>query len=131
MGSNVFKGLSWNYKSNSPCQFGEKVIVDGLVQYDRWGFHFRHDRRREQLSDLDRMLNLLDGKPVPENRNDLAVRLDAHISRQHASVFEDTYVEIRYFQKGTGHIIFKRPDLVEKMNDIIARHYPGALPTKQ
>ena len=128
---NVFKGLSWNYKNNNPCKFGKKVIVDGLVQYDRWGFHFRHGRRREQLSDLDRMLNLLDGKPVPENRNDLTVRLDAHISRQHASVFEDTYVEIRYFQKGTGHIIFKRPDLVEKMNDIIARHYPGALPTKQ
>ncbi|WP_279051909.1 DUF4942 domain-containing protein [Cedecea davisae] len=127
---NVFKGLSWDYKTNSPCKFGKKIIVDGLVQYDHWGFHFRHGRRREQLSDLDRMLNLLDGKPVPENRNDLAVRLDAHISRQHASVFEDTYVEIRYFQKGTGHIIFKRPDLVEKMNDIIARYYAGALPTK-
>jgi hypothetical protein len=75
----VFKGLSWDYKSNSPCKFGKKIIVDGLVQYDRWGFHFRHGRRREQLADLDRMLNLLDGKPVPENRNDLSVRLDAHI----------------------------------------------------
>lgn len=83
---NVFKSLSWDYKSNSPCMFGKKIIVDGLVQYDRWGFHFRHGRRREQLSDLDRMLNLLDGKPIPENRNDLAVRLDAHISKQHASV---------------------------------------------
>lgn len=101
---NVFKGLSWNYKSNSPCKFGKKVIVDGLVQYDRWGFHFRLSRQREQLSDLDRMLNLLDGKPVPENRNDLAVRLDTHINRQHSSVFDDTYVEIRYFQKGTGHM---------------------------
>lgn len=124
---NVFKGLSWDYKSNSPCKFGKKVIVEGLVQYDRWGFHFRHGRRRDQLSDLDRMLNLLDGKPVPENRNDLAVRLDAHISKQHASVFEDEYVEIRCYQKGTGHIIFKRPDLVGKMNDIVARHYPGML----
>lgn len=125
---NVFKGLSWDYKSNSPCKFGKKIIVDGLVQYDRWGFHFRHGRRREQLSDLDRMLNLLDGKPVPENRNDLAVRLDAHISKQHASVFEDEYVEIRYFQKGSGHIIFKRSDLVERMNDIIAKHYPAKIP---
>lgn len=124
---NVFKGLSWNYKSNSPCKFGKKIIVDGLVQYDRWGFHFRHGRRREQLSDLDRMLNLLDGKPVPENRNDLAVRLDAHVSRQHSSVFEDEYVSIRYFQKGSGHITFKRLDLVDKMNDIIAKHYPGTL----
>lgn len=124
---NVFKGLSWDYKSNSPCKFGKKVIVEGLVQYDRWGYHFRHGRRRDLLADLDRMLNLLDGRPVPENRNDLSVRLDAHISKQLASVFKDEYVEIRYFQKGTGHIIFKRPDLVAKMNDIIARHYPGML----
>lgn len=126
---NVFKGLSWDYKNNSPCRFGKKIIVEGLVQYDRWGFHFRHGRRRDQLADLDRMLNLLDGKPVPENRNDLSVRLDAHISKQLSPVFNDEYVEIRYFQKGTGHIIFKRPDLVEKMNDIIARHYPGMLST--
>ena len=127
---NVFKGLSWDYKSNSPCKFGKKIIVDGLVQYDRWGFHFRHGRRREQLADLDRMLNLLDGKPVPENRNDLSVRLDAHISKQHASVFEDEYVEIRYFQKGTGHIIFKRSDLIDKMNEIVARYFPATLPPR-
>lgn len=127
---NVFKGLSWDYKSNSPCMFGKKIIVDGLVQYDRWGFHFRHGRRREQLADLDRMLNLLDGKPVPENRNDLSVRLDAHISKQHASVYEDEYVEIRYFQKGTGHIIFKRSDLIDKMNEIVARYFPATLPPR-
>lgn len=127
---NVFKGLSWDYKSNSPCKFGKKIIVDGLVQYDRWGFHFRHGRRREQLADLDRMLNLLDGKPVPENRNDLSVRLDAHICKQHASVYEDEYVEIRYFQKGTGHIIFKRSDLIDKMNEIVARYFPATLPPR-
>lgn len=127
---NVFKGLSWDYKSNSPCKFGKKIIVDGLVQYDRWGFHFRHGRRREQIADLDRMLNLLDGKPVPENRNDLSVRLDAHISKQHASVYEDEYVEIRYFQKGTGHIIFKRSDLIDKMNEIVARYFPATLPPR-
>lgn len=127
---NVFKSLSWDYKSNSPCMFGKKIIVDGLVQYDRWGFHFRHGRRREQLSDLDRMLNLLDGKPVPENRNDLSVRLDAHICKQHASVYEDEYVQIRYFQKGTGHIIFKRSDLIDKMNGIVARHFPTTLPPR-
>ncbi|MCT4715593.1 DUF4942 domain-containing protein [Enterobacteriaceae bacterium H18W14] len=127
---NVFKGLSWDYKSNSPCKFGKKIIVDGLVQYDRWGFHFRHGRRREQLADLDRMLNLLDGKPVPENRNDLSVRLDAHICKQHASVYEDEYVEIRYFQKGTGHIIFKRSDLIDKMNEIVARYFPTTLPPR-
>ena len=35
---NVFKGLSWNYKTNSPCKFGTKIIVTGLDKCDRWGF---------------------------------------------------------------------------------------------
>lgn len=34
---------------------------------------------------------------------------------------------IKYFQKGTAHITFKRPELVDKLNDIIARHYPRML----
>ncbi len=124
---NVFKSLSWDYKSNSPCRFGKKIIVDGLVKYDRWGFGLNYGKRRDQLADLERMLNLLDGKPVPENHHDLSIRLDDHISKQRSNVYEDEYVSIRYFQKGSGHITFKRPDLIEKMNDIIAKHYPGML----
>ncbi len=34
---NVFKSLNWDFKSNSPCKFGKKIIVNGLVKYDRWG----------------------------------------------------------------------------------------------
>lgn len=127
---NVFKGLSWDYKSNSPCKFGKKIIVNGLVKHDRWGFSLSWGNRRDQLADLERMLNLLDGKPVPENRQDLSIRLADHINKQHSNVYEDEYLSIRYFQKGSGHITFKRPDLVDKMNEIIARHYPGMLPAK-
>lgn len=108
---NVFKGLSWDYQSNSPCKFGKKIIVEGLISYDRWGFHFRYGRRRDQLADLDRMLHLLDGKPVPENCHDLPARLDAHISTQHSSVFEDEYVEICYFtsRRGPGTFFSNAP----------------------
>ena len=35
----------------------------------------------------------------------------------------EEYFTVRGYQKGTVHIVFKRPDLVEKLNDIIARHY--------
>ncbi|WP_310606976.1 DUF4942 domain-containing protein [Buttiauxella brennerae] len=125
---NVFKSLSWDYKSNSPCRFGKKIIVNGLVNYTQWGFRLNWGKRRDQLADLERMLNLLDGKPVPESRNDLGVRLDRHVDAQRTSaVFEDDYFSIRYFQKGSGHIIFKRPELVDEMNGIIAKHYPGML----
>ncbi|EEQ8796484.1 DUF4942 domain-containing protein [Escherichia coli] len=39
---NVFKGLSWNFKTNSPCGFGAKIIVTGLIKFDRWGFGLNH-----------------------------------------------------------------------------------------
>ncbi len=45
-------------------------------------------------------------------------------------LLEGEYFTVRGYQKGTVHIVFKRSDLVEKLNDIIARHYPGALPPR-
>ncbi|MGE4716975.1 MULTISPECIES: DUF4942 domain-containing protein [Yersinia] len=125
---NVFKSLSWDYKSNHPCKFGKKIIVNHLVTHNRWGFSLNWGWRRDQLTDLERMLFLLDGKPIPDNRGDVTTRLMEHI-RDHPGVqsYEDDFFSIRYFQKGTAHLIFKRLDLVEKMNDIIAKHYPGML----
>ncbi|MHA0276543.1 DUF4942 domain-containing protein [Enterobacter ludwigii] len=128
---NVFKGLSWDYKTNNPCYFGKKIIVNNLVKHDRWGFSLNWGWRRDQLADLERMLYLLDGKNIPDNRHDVSVRfMDFVRDNPHQQIFEDDFFTIRYFQKGSGHITFKRLDLVEKMNDIVAKHYPGLLPAK-
>ncbi|UPQ70169.1 DUF4942 domain-containing protein [Kluyvera ascorbata] len=125
---NVFKGLSWNYKSNSPCKFGKKIIVDGLVKYNRWGFSLNWGWQLDRLADLERMLMLLDGKPIPDNRADVTRRLSDHIDEnRHNTNYEDEIFTIMYFQKGTAHITFKRPELVDKINDIIAKHYPAML----
>lgn len=125
---NVFKGLSWDFKSHSPCKFGAKIIVTGLVKYDRWGFGLNWGWQRDRLADLERMLMLLDGKAVPDNRADVTRRLSDHIhENRHSNRYEDEMFTIKYFQKGTAHISFKRPELVNQLNDIIARHYPGAL----
>ncbi|BDA57853.1 YdiA-1 [Klebsiella quasipneumoniae] len=129
---NVFKGLSWNFKTNSPCRFGGKIIVTGLVKYDRWGFGLNWGWQRDRLTDLERMLMLLDGKAIPDNRADVTRRLSDHIhENRHSTRYEDEMSVIKYFQKGTVHITFRRSELVDKLNDIIAKHYPGALPTKQ
>ncbi|MCT4737179.1 DUF4942 domain-containing protein [Raoultella ornithinolytica] len=129
---NVFKGLSWNYKTNSPCKFSAKIIVTGLVKFDRWGFGLNWGWQRDRLADLERMLMLLDGKPIPDNRADVTRRLADHIhANRHSNRYEDEMFTIKYFQKGTAHITFNRPELVDKLNDIIARHYPGMLPTQQ
>ena len=129
---NVFKGLSWNYKSNCPYKFGKKIIVNGLVKYDRWGYGLNWGWQRDRLADLERMLMILDGKPVPDNRADVTRRLSDHIhENRHSTSYEDEMFTVKYFQKGTAHITFKRPELVDKLNDIIARHYPGTLASRQ
>ncbi|EOZ7509450.1 DUF4942 domain-containing protein, partial [Enterobacter hormaechei] len=125
---NVFKGLSWDYKTNSPRSFGKKIIINNLVTHNRWGFSLNWGWRRDQLADLERMLFLLDGKPIPDNRGDISIRFMEHIRDNPAkNAYEDEYFSIRYFQKGTAHLTFKRLELIEMMNDIIAKHYPGML----
>jgi hypothetical protein len=125
---NVFKSLSWNFKTNSPCQFGKKIIVTGLVKCDRWGFSLNWGWQRDRLADLERMLMLLDGKPIPDNRADVTRRLGDHIhENRHSNRYEDEMFAIKYFQKGTAHITFKRPELVDRLNDIIAKYCPEVL----
>lgn len=125
---NVFKGLSWDYKTNSPCSFGKKIIINNLVTHNRWGYSLNWGWRRDQLADLERMLFLLDGKLIPDNRGDITTRLMEHVrDNPNQQSYEDDYFNIRYFQKGTGHLTFKRPELIDKMNDIIVKHYPGML----
>ncbi|SUQ38094.1 z1226 protein [Yersinia pseudotuberculosis] len=129
---NVFKSLSWDYKSNHPYKFGKKIIVNNLVSYTQWGFTLNHSYRRDQLADLERMLFLLEGKVIPDNQGDVTTRLYEHMSanRQMTKVYEDDYFAIKYFMKGSAHLTFRKPGLMDKMNDIIAKHYPSVLPER-
>jgi hypothetical protein len=42
---------------------------------------------------------------------------------QMAKVYDDDYFSIKYLMKGSAHLTFRKPELVGKMNDIIAKHY--------
>ncbi|CFR03285.1 z1226 protein [Yersinia frederiksenii] len=92
---NVFKGLNWDYKSNSPCSFSKKTIVNTLVTYNRWGFGLNWGQRRDQLADLGQMLFLLDGKSILDNHGDMTVRLSDHINLHNTpATYEDDYLSI-------------------------------------
>ncbi|MBS0879815.1 DUF4942 domain-containing protein [Pantoea sp. JGM49] len=125
---NVFKGLSWDYKTNCPCFFGKKIIMKSLVTHNRWGYSLTSRFRLDQFADLERMLFSLDSKTISDTHGDISMRLMEHIrDNPDKDVYDDAYFTIRYFKKGTAHLTFKRPELVDRMNDIIAKHYPGML----
>ena len=125
---NLFRGLSRTHNSGSPCKFGSKIILNNLVKWDWWGFGLNHGPQAGRLADLERILYLFSGKPIPTDRDNILIRLDEHIrSVQGEACYEDEMFSIRYFRKGSAHITFRKPELVDRLNDIIVRHYPDIL----
>lgn len=118
-----FKSLAWCYKTNLPQKFGKRIVVRFLTG--------GYNSSTNHLDDLVRVLSVLDGKPEPDHRNGIGAAIsNAGLSGwlRKAGTVETDYLTIKTFKNGNGHVTFKRPELVDKMNLIIAKHYPGALP---
>lgn len=132
----VFKGLAWDYKTNLPQKFGKRIVIKYLrcsVMPGKWSSggnslgSIGSFSKTDALDDLTRVFSVLDGKPEPDVRNGWYGRVSACRSLDDPDPADD-YMMIRCFRNGNGHVTFKRLDLVDKMNLIIAKHYPGALP---
>ena len=126
---NLFKNLSWCYKTNLPQKFGKRVVKSHYCE-PAWsrGFNISWGRGRDELVDLERIMLTLDKKTLPEANQTLPERITSHSQSTGSSTYADDYVSIKMYKNRNMHIEFKRPDLVEQMNRVLAKHYPGALP---
>ena len=120
----VFKSLAWCYKTNLPQKFGKRIVMRYIASAYYGG------SKADELDDLERVMHVLDGKPEPDHRSGMRAALASVRSRlgDPRGVCETEYLHIRCFKNGNGHITFKRLDLAEKMNLILAKHHPNALP---
>jgi hypothetical protein len=120
-----FKKLSWAYKTNLPQKFGKRIIVSYLSY--TYGIN---NNAADRLDDLMRVFHVLDGKPEADYRQGCYAQLGAAFREQTAwpKSYQNDYFELRLFRNGNGHLCFKRLELIDAMNAIIARHYPNALP---
>lgn len=121
----VFKNLSWNYKTNEPFRFGDRIVMSWMLSYGS----VSHEKAN-RLDDLMRVLCKMDGKPEPDHRNAMYVQMSdfCRASSAYPKKGENEYLSWKLFKNGNVHVKFLRPDLVDKLNEIVARHYPGALP---
>jgi hypothetical protein len=128
----LFKSLSWDYKTNSPCRFGKKIIVSRFMDSYSSGRIYFGTLGRSKLDDLTKVFYLLEGRNVPDYRVSEGAKFSEYFERERfcGAVYEAEYFSMRYYMKGTAHITFKRPELVERINDIVARHYPEMLPPR-
>lgn len=122
----IFRALSWSYKTNTPVMFGKRIVMRYVID----SIGLVSSSGCDKLDDLVRVFSIFDGKPEPAfpQRMYRTINDARHDRRiQSGEVLETEYLSIRVFKNGNGHITFKRPDLVDKMNAILAKHYPGAL----
>ena len=124
---NIFKLLSWDYKTNLPHKFGKRIVIDrGICTM------FREDRLSidsdaiDKVADLSRVFYVADGKPEPDHR---AMRRRDFAPGEKTKI--NDYLEIKAHRKGTLHVHFLRPDLVDALNKLVADEYPNALPPKR
>lgn len=130
---NVFKRRSWDYQTNVPVKFGKRLIVDyffsmGSLSYERC----------LELDDLVRVFRVLDDKPIPDRDQGIQNQIREKCGEQRGGYrfvpnrgeCDLEYFHVRWFKKGTAHLTFTRPDLVDEMNKIVARHHPNALPPR-
>ncbi|HEY4370013.1 MAG TPA: DUF4942 domain-containing protein [Steroidobacteraceae bacterium] len=124
----LFKRLSWDYKTNLPFRFGKRLIFRHL--FTIYGNNFDHSfvnhTTCDELDDLTRVFHVLDGRPEPDHRDGFYRHIgDAHRAKQ--MEWSGEYFSLKWFKKGTGHLIFHREDRVDQLNQILARHFPNAL----
>ncbi len=116
-----FRRLSWDYKTNQPLKFGKRIIVRYLFDHGS-----PNHRVTDELDDLIRVFCVLDGKPEPDHRHG-AYCLVSDARQERRTEAENDYLRLRWCKNGNGHLTFRRPDLVDQMNLILAKHHPNAL----
>lgn len=131
----MFKHLAWDYKTNRPFAFGKRIIVRGIQYADYAKHHPTHTpsfntTACNQLDDLVRVFSVLDGKPEPDHRNGVYHTLSTESKERTLTCqdeFEMDYFRVRWYLNGNAHLTFTRPELVERMNAILTKHFQGAL----
>jgi hypothetical protein len=126
---NVFNNFNpHRYKTNSAFKIGPRaVLAHVFTEYGSWNYYARYE---QQLIDLDRVFHVLDGKKPPEGSTAADVIYFARKEKKQTA--ETPYFTARIFHgNGNVHLKFTRLDLVNRANDIIARHFGATLPDER
>ena len=130
--ANAFGKLSRDYQSHDGFKLGARIILRGLFTVYRHGdgkvwLSFNH-RWEDDIRDVERVFAVLDGKPQPTHMQGICstmreVRRDYDAPRE----AESDYFRVRWFLNGNAHLWFKRDDLTQRANKLLAEHYGEAL----
>lgn len=115
---NIFKRLSGKYKTNDAFKVNKKIIISNWFRGSKmFGLDVNY-HAQDEMDDLNRIFTVLDGKDYKEYVFSSALRQAVR-----DGFYEDEYFKIRMFKNGNAHLWFKRLDLLDMANEIIAKWY--------
>ena len=119
-GKNIHYFNGW--KTNKAHKIGKKVILPGYVfpSYSWSKDTFDTYAAYGKLIDIEKALNYLDGHMTEEVRLDW--QLNAANQAGKTRNIHCKYFDVTFFKKGTIHITFTCPELIDRFNIYCARH---------
>ena len=113
------------WRTNKAYKIDKKCIIPTFGIYSQWKNDFDFYATFHLLSDMEKALNYLDGG-ITEEVN-LEAQLKISINSGHTRNIHLKYFDISLYKKGTAHITFRNPELIDRFN-IFASQQRGWLP---
>ncbi|MDX2277730.1 MAG: DUF4942 domain-containing protein [Hyphomonadaceae bacterium] len=121
--ANAFSKLDRRFRSHDGFKIGARIVLSHCFsEYGSWG-----GNRDEIMRDVERTFRLLDGKEHIDRYAGIVGKCSE--AKRHSSLkfqgfeVEDDYFRVRAFKNGNAHMWFKRRDLVQRVNELLAEYY--------
>lgn len=124
--ANAFSRLNRDYKSHDGFKIGDRVIMHGLVT-GNGGWRYLNHYTEGYLADVDRCFHVLDSKQQPDYQTGICAAMRTALTEKNTDTVETDYFTVKWFGNGNAHIRFRRADLVEKANKLLAQHFGEVL----
>lgn len=102
------------WATNKAHKIDKKVIIPCYGVYDSWDYKPRVYNAKGVLEDIERILNFLDGGMTRDV--DLWHTLDACFNQGITKNIELKFFKATFYKKGTVHLTFTCPELIERFN---------------
>lgn len=113
------------WKTNKAWKIGKKCILPCYGIYDSWSGKPREYEAYDLLSDIERILNFFDGNMTADV--DLSSTIEQAFKQNITKNVRCKFFDATFYKKGTVHIVFTCPELIDRFN-IYAAQRRGWLP---
>lgn len=119
----LYRNMSWDKARACATPMGMKARLEGFTSTYSSGLGYGAER----MQSLVRILCILDGKRPDLKKIEDEIADGYRNNREGSRAFGNDYFDVRFYKNGVAHIVFKREDLLAKLNELAVNGVPAQL----